>query len=795
MSDPIADPAAAATPYGRIVALCMERGIAQSALCLAAGLDRSVLSNAKRNGGRMDAATVEKFAAALGAAPAGLMGWDGPAPAAAGYDAAEGVVALALQQLCPSPVNPRRSFDETALAELAESIAAMGLLQNLVVRPLPGADGYATLPLFEIVAGERRFRALRLLAARGAWNAEAPNVACRIIAADDGEQRALALIENLQREPVAPIEEAEAFRSLMQIDPDTWTTQAIADKIGKTRRFVQLRLALVEKTAPAVQQALRDGSISAEQARVLATAAPAEQPALLDELHRGRYRTADELRRAVHGTGFPAGRALFDRALYTGEARVDDDSGDELLLDVEQCGRLQRDAVKRLRQDLQAQGCPWITVLDAAARGEWFQSYQYRVNPGHPKAGVVIEIAGDHAVNIYRDLVRAADLNEGQARVAARVGDPPKAAADPYTKAHYAHATLRKSWALQAAVAADALAAQRLVIMAMLRAGNRVVTVSRGDAENGANHNRAAPALCHRTLALVRAACPGVVWHADERGVAEKGEYTGSGGTTQAAVWQALQGLDAGAVARLFAHLVALRVGPFIGYEPKPGDDPAAVAVARTLGVAGNEAAHGLFITAEDLDGLRKDALVAEARRAGISGRLDGMKAADLRGLIGEHAGVHVIPTLRFGSEAEIRALLAGTAADEIADEDTGAGIAERVAQVLARRLRLPGAVEAADLDLATSLAADLDADAEDAADIAQALQAEFGLVQLPYKADPADGTGFPELGIDTVGDLVARIRLCLGFDGRLRAERGEGAHPAAADDPLAIPAFLRRTA
>jgi ParB/RepB/Spo0J family partition protein len=180
-----------------------------------------------------------------------------------------GIALLAHANITPSPLNPRKTFDPDELAELAESIAVNGLLQNLVVRDGPEGG-------FILVAGERRFRAIGLLIANGRWSAPLP---CRIIEADDGAHVALALLENLHRQDVAPLEEADAFAQLQAINKEVWTAQAIAERIGRTTRYVYQRLAMAmeiqEKVISAQWNNWRNSETDAE-ARYIVAGAPGD---------------------------------------------------------------------------------------------------------------------------------------------------------------------------------------------------------------------------------------------------------------------------------------------------------------------------------------------------------------------------------------------------------------------------------------------------------------------------------------------------------------------------------------
>lgn len=209
---------------------------------------------------------------------------------------------IPMAAITPSPTNPRKTF--AGIEDLAASIEQQGLLQPIVVRPLK-ADGK-----FEVVAGERRFRALKHLGRTFAQ--------CRVLVADDGKARAMQIIENLQREDIGPVEEAEAFKALHDTDPTTWTPQSIAKAVGKTDRFVQQRIAIAGGLLPALKTKLAQGELSIEVARTLAPLPESLQKSLQDHWAVQRNEI-DRVRQAITDTAIPLGRAKFDPKLYTGD--------------------------------------------------------------------------------------------------------------------------------------------------------------------------------------------------------------------------------------------------------------------------------------------------------------------------------------------------------------------------------------------------------------------------------------------------------------------------------------------
>jgi ParB family chromosome partitioning protein len=169
---------------------------------------------------------------------------------------ASGLLEVAPGQIRPNPQQPRQRFDETALRELADSIAEHGLLQPLIVTPLPLAP--SGMPEYQLIAGERRWQAAKL--------AQLPRVAVIVKDANAQESLEMALIENLQRADLHPLEEAEAYHQLHQ--EYGLTHEDIARRVGKSRAAVTNSLRLRTLRAEA-RRALAEGQISEGHARVL----------------------------------------------------------------------------------------------------------------------------------------------------------------------------------------------------------------------------------------------------------------------------------------------------------------------------------------------------------------------------------------------------------------------------------------------------------------------------------------------------------------------------------------------
>ena len=161
------------------------------------------------------------------------------------------LLTLPISKVEPRSEQPRKYFDEDALQELADSIAQYGLIQPITVRKQ--SSGY-----YQIIAGERRWRASRL--------AGLTEVPVRVIEADDRRTAELALVENLQREDLNPIEEAKGYRALQ--DVYGMTQDDVAQSVGKSRPAVANATRLLALSEP-VLKLVEDGTLSAGHARAL----------------------------------------------------------------------------------------------------------------------------------------------------------------------------------------------------------------------------------------------------------------------------------------------------------------------------------------------------------------------------------------------------------------------------------------------------------------------------------------------------------------------------------------------
>lgn len=180
-----------------------------------------------------------------------------------------GSLSLPISQVETCSSQPRKRFDDESLQELADSISQHGIIQPLTVRKL--SSGY-----YQIIAGERRWRAARLAGLQ-----EVPVI---VIEADDRKAAELAMIENLQREDLNPMEEAAGFQSL--IESYHMTQEEAAQRVGKSRSAVTNALRLLGLT-PSVRNLVEEGKLSAGHARALVPLSPSLQESAANAIVSG----------------------------------------------------------------------------------------------------------------------------------------------------------------------------------------------------------------------------------------------------------------------------------------------------------------------------------------------------------------------------------------------------------------------------------------------------------------------------------------------------------------------------
>ena len=177
---------------------------------------------------------------------------------------------IQLGKIRESKTNPRRFFDEAKLAELAANIRQQGVLQPILVRPLPEGEAGT----YELVAGARRYRASKL--------AKRESIPATVRELTDAQALELQVIENVQRVDVHPLDEAQGYAALIQLQPNTYTVETIATRVGRSPAYVSGRLRLIQ-LIPEAKQAFYDDKLTVAHAFEVARLQPSDQRRALQE--------------------------------------------------------------------------------------------------------------------------------------------------------------------------------------------------------------------------------------------------------------------------------------------------------------------------------------------------------------------------------------------------------------------------------------------------------------------------------------------------------------------------------
>lgn len=601
-------------------------------LASALGIGRSTVGDALK---RLEAeALIDRAARAV--SPQGLEALEAdaeaepvaaPVPARlANYFPQEAVTRIPLDRLVVSPLNPRESVDEATLAELAASIdSGRGLLQPLLVRPLDMDQSGG--PAAEIVAGQRRFLALRLLAERGQIGADWLTP-CVVRTMSDDEAFFAALAENLQRDALPPLDEGKKFAEYVDRHPgDRQATQRIADNIGKSVRYVQRRIR-VWRNLDAELLDLHRAHVPFFIMEAIAAAPPDMQSMLVDDYYSGNLDHPSEIYQLIDRDNIlpPVSHALFDLADYTGDI-LDEDHVEPAFVDVAQFRALQREAIQRKAGELE-QAFAFCHVLNAKD----YDVRDWRKPKKDEQAGALIVVDPDLLAHIIENVVKAdsgppaadrkaaapASDNAGRDDVAGAVAPPnaedggstaegillpaatsatapaqstapaeapaTKRPSESVTAGAIVEAQKLKTAALQSAIAAEdgAGAAMAMTVLALLGCSAVKLGTLNIRAHDELQHgeNEALEAVLAELLEPLRAldiytpakvGGTGFIHYADVM--------------DDAAVFRWLM-THREHCAKLFAALVARQCGSWPAWQPVLGDDPLAIAAAETLGVS-----------------------------------------------------------------------------------------------------------------------------------------------------------------------------------------------------------------
>jgi ParB family chromosome partitioning protein len=302
-----------------------------------------------------------------------------------------------LSALLPPKDNPRKTLDQSLIAGLAQSIKIDGVLQNLLVRP--EGDGQ-----YRVVFGKRRYLALQHLKKRGDIDGSYDVPVEIKDELDEGDAIRLATVENILREQLHPMDEAEAFAKQLQ---SGGTVEDIADKTGLSVQTVKRRLALAT-LCPDAKKAFRAGTINRSVAEALTIGSKKQQRSILESFHPDYPPVPEDIRDMLIGSKPSVSMAMFPRERYTGNLATDLFADDETTYfdDVDQFLALQRQAVEALAEE-RRKSAAWVEVLHLYTVPWW----QYREAEGDEPSGAVINLHPSGSVEIREGLVRH-EVNE-----------------------------------------------------------------------------------------------------------------------------------------------------------------------------------------------------------------------------------------------------------------------------------------------------------------------------------------------------------------------------------------------
>jgi ParB family chromosome partitioning protein len=361
---------------------------------------------------------------------------------------------IPLSALCPPEGNPRRTVDDAKIASLAESIKTDGVLQNLVVEP-------AEADKFRVVSGMRRFLALNLLESQGAIDGDYKVPAEIRRNLKDGDGRRIAIVENVQRADLDPIDEAEAFADMLQNGGDL---DDLSVKTGLSQQTIRRRLALACLCGP-VKEAVRKGELSLSIAESMTLGTEDQQQALLNDIKEGADLDRDAIREMLLTQKPSAALAIFPLEKYAGTFTRDlfGDEESTFFDDVDQFFVLQSEAVEALAEK-HCKKAAWVNVLNTYAVNWWL----YREAEKGEPAGVVINLKPTGVVEVKKRLARH-EVKDEVIEATREVPEAPKERAS-VSSGLIRYVAVQKSIAVQAALLASPRKLKEVVATSLLLA-------------------------------------------------------------------------------------------------------------------------------------------------------------------------------------------------------------------------------------------------------------------------------------------------------------------------------------
>ncbi|MAM34891.1 MAG: hypothetical protein CMH28_07445 [Micavibrio sp.] len=307
---------------------------------------------------------------------------------------------LPITKIQVSDANPRKAFDEDSILGLAQSIKTDGLLQNLIVGKAKGKK-----KLHPIICGERRFRAISHLVENGDLPKDYEVTVEIKDDLDADTALRIATMENIQRQDLTPLEEAQALTKLVQ---DGEKLDDIVAQTGLSAHTVRRRLVLMQ-LSETVKECLETGEITLSQAEALSIGTFEEQERCLNMAKSG-YWDAEDIKDRILGDLPTLSMAIFERELYTGEYTTDllgeDDS--TYFNDAEQFFELQKQAAEELVESYREK-VDWVEFVEG-----YFSAWQYGRAEEGETGGVIVSLSASGAVEVHEGLIKT-KADEGTA--------------------------------------------------------------------------------------------------------------------------------------------------------------------------------------------------------------------------------------------------------------------------------------------------------------------------------------------------------------------------------------------
>ncbi len=365
-------------------------------------------------------------------------------------------IKVPLSQLVPSKNNPRKSINSDSIQELAQSIATDGILQNIVV-----VKSKCKKPAYNIVSGNRRFAACKLLVEQGKFS-ENHMIPVQVLAnANRKDLRRIVIVENIQREDMTILDEADAIAKLVK---GKMPLDEISAQTGISVATIRKRIAL-SGLSDGSRAALSEGAISLSQAEALTVGTHEQQAAIVEEINSNLNRrySHDEIKDGLTGEKPTLSMAMFDRDDYSGTLTQDLFGEEESTYfnDIEQFTILQDQAVENMASQHRKDGYWPVDIV----RGFHCSMIAYREAEEDEKGAVVIHLHPSGRVQIFDRIVKL-ELNPEIEDSAATTTAKPK---PTYSKPLCEYMAMHKSAAVQAELLKNPRIAKQVGIVQLTR--------------------------------------------------------------------------------------------------------------------------------------------------------------------------------------------------------------------------------------------------------------------------------------------------------------------------------------